>query len=117
MSNNFRICNIKCWFGILSVLLQKADVIKQMKMPLTNAANLTTITSLQLMVSIRPHLGHVAALQEAYNTNGCRKMISVPYLLYPAPNGVAVLFVSVAGILGVRRFGDRTNPRVAPGQV
>jgi len=70
-----------------------------------------------LTVLFRPHLAYVAASQEACNTNvfltkriqnnDLGLIIGVPGAKWCC----TFLFVST-GILGVRGFGDRTNPPV-----
>jgi len=66
---------------------------------------------------IRPHLGYFAASHEAYNTNTSvhQKRTEKQFrgdvrctLLQVALRIFVVLF----GILGLRRFGGRTNPQV-----
>jgi len=67
--------------------------------------------------SLRPHLGYVAALQEAYNTNdflpqGSRKISLDDDVQCTRLRMALRVFVVSTGILGLRRFGDRTNPHV-----
>jgi len=81
---------------------------------------------LLLAVLFRPHLGYVAALQEAYNTNVFTKKdpeTRADILCTRLQIAFRVLLVSI-GILGLRRFGDRPSlsfptdrKRIVPGQV
>lgn len=81
-----------------------------MKLSICDLGHLYDYSCLMLTVLIKPYLGYVAALQEAYNANVFftkRVKTNDPGLISGVPGSKLVLgvfFVS-SGILDLRRYG------------